>query len=565
MQTKIREKSLENFFNLVKSANQNDLSKLAGIYTKEHNTLPLIIMSSKKNYNSNETNACNGLILEKNTNKVVSRGFDKFISGYDDQKKYLSRTINITRSTIKEDGTLMFMFKYNDKWMLSTMYDFADSNVQFSNVTHEQLFNQIINQPLDEFAESLIKQFPKNANVMTFCFEMCSPNDIIIKEYQVSTLFLLGLYGGPTGSNEIQIPFDLKLPKNVKLLTEIHFDTKHIVTESFTLGIAMEKVMELAKNDFSFEGIILETDTEKISVKNPYYLIQHNLKYKGWSHCTPQLLVPLILDKMHTRLLSNVSRALGNDPVFNYEVNERVNYCIDRIEREYETLITVIIQLSVIQFKSNVEYMQTLKNQFPTIFSVWSSLFIEICEDIKDIRKKNCERFNQIFRRHIVNNLDKLFLTDPFIDNKHTKFYCQMNQDNIPEDLEQYDNDGISTDPQKCYCGKKIIVKKLDYNVTRYKFCHCGAAFDYIIYNKGTYLGLCEDSECLCVNEVNQETKKLACIPASTMCKSLRLNVCELVNKSNKLKKSECEELISKIPSFGISNCIKILTEFENA
>lgn len=159
----------------------------------------------------------------------------------------------------------------------------------------------------------------------------------------------------------------------------------------------------------------------------------------------------------------------------------------------------------------------------------------------------------------MIHNLESIFPTDPFLDSKHPKHpkhYCNLTTNNIPEELDSYSNDGISLKLDHCYCGNKIIIKKLQNTVTRYKFCHCGAAYDYINYGPNTWLCVCMDSECLCVQDVCQQTQKLIGKPCNTICKTLRFVVGDMliVNKSeNSISKEQIE-------CMGISDCVKVLS-----
>lgn len=298
---------------------------------------------------------------------------------YDETYKQL----HIVRATIKENGTPMFLFKYKNKWMLSTKYDFANDKVQFGEMTYAELFLQIINQSLDTFANTLLNQFEEKNCIITFCFEMCSQYNKIIREYKFPTLFLIGAFTNAdninNNSREIQIPKSISLPLNVCHTNEIHFEPNITCTQ------ITEKITELSIDDYSFEGIVLETNFGKIKVKNLYYTIQHNLKYKGWSECTALIIVPLILDKMHTQIFQNVSKAL-NDPIFDYEISERVHYYINRIEREYETLLILVTQLSEMNLDC-LKYNTILSTFYPTIAKTWGSLFFDIYKDIQHIKK----------------------------------------------------------------------------------------------------------------------------------------------------------------------------------
>lgn len=577
-----REKSINEFLKLVKNDDDNN-PILQGLYTKRHPTEPLVIATYGKVKNikkHTENDACRGLVLQTTNDKnnsisVISRGFDRFIPKYRSPDEKLV----VKRATIKEDGSLMFMFKYKDSWHLSTMHDFADNMLPFGDITYADLFCQIINQPLNNFAENLISQFERPDKVMTFCFEMCSPFNRIIKLYSKPTLFLLAVFGNDDfqshGSTEFIIPPNIALPENVQLVQTVD------VPQNITFQDATNKVIELSRDDITFEGVVLECinpesptlEPVRVKVKNPFYLIQHTLKYRSWSKCTAQMMVPLILDKLDDIIINNVFSSLGGrDKVFEYEIKERVEYFTQRIAKEYETILMVINQLVTMEFMTKADYAITLQTNYPNICKVWGSLFFEIFEDIKNVKKKNFYLLNITFKKHMIHNIDKIFPIDPFIDKTHPNHCCEMTQENIPEDIQEFENDGISKKSDRCYCGNKMIVHRLKNDVTRYRYCHCGSSFGYLTYGSGTWLSQCSDPECMCTHEVDQHTQKPLGKPACIFTKNLRLNVHELIDNSE-LTKSECYDIISNITNkqksdahmarFGISDCIKVLLNFK--
>lgn len=71
----------------------------------------------------------------------------------------------------------------------------------------------------------------------------------------------------------------MSLPTNAHHITEIQFPP------TITYLQAVEKVKELSKEDITFEGLVMEITVnginQRIKIKNPYYLAQHTLAYRG--------------------------------------------------------------------------------------------------------------------------------------------------------------------------------------------------------------------------------------------------------------------------------------------
>ena len=575
-----RNKSIQAFYELMQTNSIESIQKSHNLYVRKHSEHDIMIVNygrfaPGKIQRYTETDACRGLVISgTEPRNIISRGFDKFLP----QNQNINAELKVTRATIKEDGSLIFMFKYQNKWFLSTMHDFADNQLPFSEMTYSELFLQIINQSLDEFAENLLNQFEEKEKdkIMTFCFEMCSVYNRVIRTYQIPTLFLLTIFGGASGSEEISIGQHIILPPNVKHLQEVKLFCTSDLSKSLSLEEATDIVIKLTANDFTFEGVVLQTQNNlRVKVKNPYYLIQHTLKYRGWVKATPQMMVLLILDGMDKKIVQNVTKCLGNDPIFEFEMTERIHLYTERIEHEYNSITLVVNDLVRTDFESKSEYMQYLQENYPNVFSVWRSLFVEIFSEIKYIKRHKSLPLNNVFKKHLVKNLDKIFTrSDYMLDINHPPHCCELTENNIPEDLKDFLNDGMSTSAELCYCGNKMNVVRLRNDLIRYRFCHCGKVFGYLTYCSGTYLGICTDKECLCTHEVNQTTLKPLGIPACVFCKNLRLAIHDMMDLSE-LTKSECYDKISEIigkpkehahmAKLGISDCMKVLVNFNKS
>jgi hypothetical protein len=420
---------------------------------------------------------------------------------------------------------------------------------------------------------------------------MCSPFNRIIRPYPIPTLFLIAAFGGENGNHEIPVPTSISFHScNVHLISEVIFP------EALSFGEAIDRVKEICRDEFTFEGIVLQTDQGRIKVKNPYYKAQHTLKYRGWVKGTAQLLIPLLLDQedptMLEKIVGNVLTCVNGDPLFHAEIKKRISHYSQFIEEEWRKVKVVVDHLSEDrrQWKDRGEFVREIKNKFSTekYFDRWGNLFLELFQRYRESESTISLQDllgRSLFARHFLSSLDKLCppgSVDPFLDASHPPRCCQLTEGNLPNLLQQIQltcadrNDGLSQSREQCYCGQEMRVKRLRRDITRYRYCHCGAAYGYLTYPSGSWLGTCSDPACLCTHEVHQKTQESMGRPASFLCKTLRLSIHELIDRRRgQLSKDQCYSIVSSIVGksreethmalFGVSECIEVLLRFDQA
>jgi hypothetical protein len=542
------------------------LQKDYGLFILNHDTEPLSIMSYGRSYGKGNTpiNVCRGLVIEHQTWKIVSRGFDRFFAPDNPSPK---TQINLKRATVKEDGSLIFMFKYGNNWHLSTMHNFADGKLPFKPTqTYQGLFTEIIGQSLNDFAQSLLKQLPNGSDVMTLCFEMCSLHNRVVRKYETPTLFLLAIFGDSTGSTEISVPRDLILPQNVQVVTEIDFPSQ------LTIADLSNRVRDLSQSDPTFEGLVIQTEPElmlkqagpRIKVKNPYYLIHHRLKYRGWAAATPQLLVPMILDSapdMYPIIMKNLIDSIGQDDEVQFEINQRYEHYKSQI-LAFDAIYNEIPQIAIAGKK--VGYLKWVTTTFPNINKKHSRLFSKIWKLMQSSGGSfDLNQVKNLINYYIHSNMEAIF-TDPIIQVNHS---CDFDLDQL-----QSSNDGLAKDADSCHCSQPMKLVRLGRDLSRYRLCACGQARGLYTYSSGTLLLVCCDAECLCTHEVNQKTGQALGLPASILCKNLRLDVHEMINDQMKIHgwtRNQCYDRIAHIldidkskahmAQMGMQSCIKII------
>lgn len=569
--TELRGDTVQTLRSLLDIHSLDELNKSHNLYYKTHSNFDIAILHYGKSAHTNKTSnfdSCRGLVVELTPPfKIVSRGFDRFTPKQED----LKTTLNVKKVTVKEDGSMMMMFKYDDKWMLSTMYDFADGPLAFSEKTYAELFMQIINQPLDDFANNLVDQFPNSNDIMTICFEMCSLENRVIKPYETPTLFLTSVYGSTDGNTEFDIPSGIVLCPNVNVVDQVEFP------QTLTVAEAYARVNEIAKSSQSnlmFEGVVVQTiDGKRIKIKNSYYYTHHYLKYKGWTKCSPEIMVPLIIKDLDEQIITNVIESCPHDrELVGRELRKRRDYYKHIMNLELEK-----IKLAVSTVMTNSEnnsmqvknYAEALKQCDTNLFTLWSGLFFALFKN-----KFDYNEYPKYFESNIKRVFDK---SDPFLSTTHCKHCCEFTNDyatTIANNINQLDPlNGRSTDPYMCHCGSPMKLTELRTELHRYMSCHCGENYGYLTYGCWTNIMLCTDPLCTCTHEVNTHTQKPLGLPASDLCKSLRLEIHEIMNSSG-LSKDVCYDIIQKLigrskdethmAKFNIDDCLKVLISLQS-
>ena len=166
-------------FDEVKQLLTNDPYKLI---IKEDSDYPNLYMityvRNKSNMNNPIVSLCRGLILEKNTNKIVCYSFNK---SEDSKNGLIGSPI---RTEYAYDGTLMRLFYYNGEWIHSTTRN-IDSKKSFWNSSKSfyELFRECLNAESNDepYYDALDKSHCYN-------FIICHPENRIVVKYDRPSL-----------------------------------------------------------------------------------------------------------------------------------------------------------------------------------------------------------------------------------------------------------------------------------------------------------------------------------------------------------------------------------------
>jgi hypothetical protein len=205
-----------------------------------------------------EVHECRGLVLEKDTWKIMSMPFKRFFN----YGEYYAPKLNEKNTvyTEKRDGTLIQVyFDYIlDKWCVNTMFSEANEYIGDSVFTHEILFFHLFKKYNSDF-ELLDKE-------NTYIFELTSPLNKVVVHYDVPDLRLIGCRNlinlEEYNSDELRaISYKIHLP----FVEEYDFLSIEDCLNSFYVY----------DDSFNFEGYVAFDGVNRVKIKNPAYVAVH--------------------------------------------------------------------------------------------------------------------------------------------------------------------------------------------------------------------------------------------------------------------------------------------------
>lgn len=218
-----------------------------------------------------EVQECRGIILEKNTWKVMSLAFTKFFNAEESNAHKVDwETAHVLE---KLDGScIQVYYDWNeDVWYAGTTGT-ANGEGEVNNklgTTFNQLFWNTVKEKYNLDASKLTKGF-------TYVFELTTPYNIVVKPHGESSASLLTV-------------------RNLDTLQEVSFDELTAIAKS--LGVPRVKEYDLSANNVGTllrtftnmvwhdEGyVVVDANFNRVKVKNPAYVAVHHLKGKTAEH-----------------------------------------------------------------------------------------------------------------------------------------------------------------------------------------------------------------------------------------------------------------------------------------
>ena len=230
----------------------------------------------ESNMSFEEVQDCRGLILERDTWKIMSMSFRKFFNN--GEGNAASIDWNTARVLEKVDGTMIQVYWdwHKKEWFAATTGT-AEGEGEVNNkmgTTFNELFWDTLEKisPISPLAKTSFDFFKP----YTFVFELTTPYNIVVKPHGESSITLLAA-------------------RNNRTLEELSYDQLIAISETFKVPLV--KSFDLNAKNFgalirtfenmpwSEEGyVVVDGNFNRVKIKNPAYVAVHHLKSKTAEH-----------------------------------------------------------------------------------------------------------------------------------------------------------------------------------------------------------------------------------------------------------------------------------------
>lgn len=260
-----------NFVNGKSSEKIKEDCKNLGIYYKENDNLYLLCTEKNNDIESltNIQRETNGIIFEKETNKLVcsSQNVFKELSQNGLFELMKENTYQRARVEYCEDGTMIRLYNYNNKWYTATTRCIdADDSYWSSEKSFNQMFWEIFD---DKFLNNLDVTY-------TYIFVLLHQNNrIVVKHRQNSLVYISRIKNTITSIGKDDNEFEL-VEKNVLTedYTNIFYELQKNNKERFIKR--PKNIPDLNSNFDDFESLIVSNK------RGILYKIFNN-NYKTWT------------------------------------------------------------------------------------------------------------------------------------------------------------------------------------------------------------------------------------------------------------------------------------------
>jgi hypothetical protein len=216
---------------------------------------------TKSDFSFQVVREARGVILEKDTNLVVCRPFDKFFNVGEPYAAQIDW--GTARIQQKVDGSLIKMFWYDREWRVATNGTINAFTAPLQdNMSPYKTFGDLFHAAVSRFYHGYLD---KN---FTYMFELVSPYNRVVVPYKEPAIYLIGIrnnrYGEEIPSKTVGFRMGLNTPI------------------TYVFG-SMEDVIEMAKKlPFDEEGyVVVDGNFNRVKVKSAAYVIAHHLKNNG--------------------------------------------------------------------------------------------------------------------------------------------------------------------------------------------------------------------------------------------------------------------------------------------
>lgn len=195
---------------------------------------------------------CRGIILEKDTWKVIAYAFNKFGNfgeAYADKIDWESAIVET-----KEDGSLIKVYFYDGEWRVGTNGTIFAENAKLDSGPYKN-FRQLF----DAAAEKCGLDFSRLNRYYTYNFELCSEFNVIVCPQSEMRLIHIGTRNNRT-FQEVETDIGIPHPQRYAL-------------SSLEDCIAMAKTFDFTKEGF----VVKDKNYNRIKVKSEDYVKAHRM------------------------------------------------------------------------------------------------------------------------------------------------------------------------------------------------------------------------------------------------------------------------------------------------
>ena len=228
----------------------------------------------ESDFSKQEVRESRGLILEKETYRVLSMNFIRFFN-YGDP---MCDKIDWNSSLIQEklDGSLIQLYYHNGKWCVSTS-GMAEGEGEVNNkpgLTFKDLFWETT-----KLKNTNIKDDYHLHPDLIYIFELTTPYNIVVTPHTESNIRLLTVRNRNKYINLKEYPYEhvCEIGKSLKVPVVKVFDFKNK---------NIQTLLNTFKDmPYSEEGyVVVDKFWSRIKIKNPKYLVVHRLKGRSCGH-----------------------------------------------------------------------------------------------------------------------------------------------------------------------------------------------------------------------------------------------------------------------------------------
>lgn len=258
--------------NIVKHIKKHGLEKTLSTFKLKFREYPHKILIKYDQIDSDlsliEVQEARGLVLERDTWKVMSMSFSKFFNAAEGHAAKIDW--NTAHVLEKLDGSMIHVYKdwVLNKWCVGTTGT-AEAEGEVNNKFGTTF--------ADLFWETAPKDFEsKLTEGYTYVFELCTPYNIVVTPHTKSFITLLTI-------------------RNLRTLKELSYDEFNFYGSAMKVPVVKiydmntKNVGQLIKTfdnmPYTDEGyVVVDAHHNRIKIKNPAYLAVHSLKGKTAEH-----------------------------------------------------------------------------------------------------------------------------------------------------------------------------------------------------------------------------------------------------------------------------------------